>query len=430
MPMIAGNLIRTTFELVDMAFVGRLGKSALAAVGMSALILMLLNTVFMGIATAATALVARAVGAGDSDRANHVAAQSITLTLALSILLSIAGFWLAPLLLELLGAKQDVVLLGTGYMHLRFMGLFAMLSLFIGAGILRGAGDVITPLIVSAVGAVLNIFLDAALIFGLWGLPRLEVNGAALATVLSQVAVFAIGMKLLTGGHLRVRVAAAEMKPDPATIGLLVRIGIPNSVGMSLRFLMNLVLTRIVAKFGTGAVAAFTIGGRLQSLGFMPTFAVAQTAATLVGQNLGAKKEDRAQRGALLCTAAAVAIMFTASVLGFAFAPYVVRLFNSDPEVLSIGSTMIRIAAIGYPFAAISIVLNRSISGAGDTVPPMIFNLLILWVLQVPLAVWLAGMERFGVTGVWWAGAATSIVSAAAATTYFFLGRWKRLKIH
>jgi putative MATE family efflux protein len=429
LPMMLGNIARTTFSLVDTYFVGRLGAAALTAVGVSGQILMLLSTVFMGIATASTAMVARAVGAKDQERANHVAGQSLTLTFMIAAVLTAAGYALSSDMLRLLDVTEDVVALGTGYLQVSFLGMLAALAMFMTAGILRGAGDAKTPLIIGLGAMLLNIVLDPVLIFGLCGLPELGVNGAALASVIAQVLAFVAGLVVLMGGKFGVRVTARSLIPNAATLWRMIAIGVPNTVQMSLRFLMGLVLAKIVAPFGTAVVAAFTVGNRLQMLGFMPTFALGDASATLVGQNLGAGKPERAQRSVLISVAIAVSIMAAAAACLFFLGRPLTRVFSRDAAVIEAGATFLRISAIGYIFAGVSIVLSRSITGAGDTVPPMFINLFALWGLQVPLAYWLSHFPRLAETGVWWAGVIASLTLALLAAAYFYSGRWKRIRI-
>jgi putative MATE family efflux protein len=412
-----------------MAFVGRLGPASVAAVGISGQVLMLLFTVFMGIATAATAMVARAIGAGDQERADAVAAQALLLSLVASVVVGGVGYALAPRLLSIFGAEPEVVRLATGYLRIMFVGIAAILSLFTGAGILRGAGDALTPLLISVVAGVANGVLDPLLIFGLLGFPRLGVHGAAVASVAAQFIGFGIGLYVLTSGRTRVRLRLGAFRPDPATLWRIVAVGVPSSVQMVLRAVMGVVLLPIVAGFGTHVLAAFTVGGRLMMVGFMPTFGIAAASATLVGQNLGAGRPERAEKSALASTGMSVAIMAAAAVVASACAPFIIGAFAPEPGVVDAGRFFLRIAAPGLVFAAVGITLGRAVAGAGDTVPPMIIALLVLWGLQVPLAYFLARIPSMGETGVYWAGTLAGLAQAAMTSAYFFTGRWKRKRL-
>lgn len=428
-PMILGSIVRTTWTLVDMFWVGKLGAPALAAVGMSAQVMFVLSTVFMGVGVASTAMVARAIGAGDRERADRVAAQSLLLTLAISIVVTAAGFALAPVLLRGLRASKEVQELGTTYLRIRFVGIAAMFSLFVGAGILRGAGDAVTPFLISSFAAVLNIALDPLLIFGWLGFPALGVRGAAIASVVSQGVGFLMGAAVLASGRTRIRLRFRAFRPDFSVVWRIVAIGVPSAVQMSLRSLMGMALMWIVAGFGTTVVAAFAVGRRLQMVAFMPAFGLAAASAALVGQNLGANKPDRAQKSALISMGMTLAIMGTIGLATFILAPRLVSAFNQEPEVVAAGTSYLRIVTFGYAFAACGIVLGRAISGAGDTVPPMLITLVGLWFLQAPLAYALAQWTGLAEQGVWWANVAASVALATMTGTYFFIGRWKRKRL-
>ena len=431
LPMMLGNVVRTTFSLVDYAFLGRLADSeaAQAAVTVSGNVMILLFTIFMGIATASAAMVSRAIGRKDQERADHVAAQSLLLTISVSIIVGVIGFIFAPELLGLLRAKGKTLAFGIQYLRIMFLGVVAILSLFIGAGIMRGAGDAITPLVISLVAGVVNLALDPILIFGLIGFPRLGVRGAAIASVTGWVLAFFIGLAVLVSGRTRVRLRLRAFKPDFTILWTIVRIGVPNAIQMSLRSVMGVVLMGLVMGFGTEAVAAFGGAERLQRMGFMMTFGLAAASATLVGQNLGAGKPDRARRSALVAMGMGLAVMGALAAVTFVLARGFLGVLGSQPAVIEMGTVFLRITAPGLLFAAVGIVLSRAVSGAGDTVPPMVIALVGLWAVQVPLAFNLSSIPALGVKGVWWAGVAASFVLMAMTATYFFTGRWKRKKV-
>lgn len=431
LPMMAGNLVRTTFSLVDYGFLGRLdeGEAAQAAVTVSGNVLFLLFTVFMGIATASTAMVSRAVGRKDQARADHVAAQSLLLTASVSIIVGAIGFIFAPELLGLLHAEGKTLAFGVQYLRILFLGVVAILSLFIGAGIMRGAGDAVTPLVISLIAAAINFILDPVLIFGLLGFPRLGVRGAAIASVTGWVVAFFIGLVVLTTGRTRVRLRLRAFRPDFRILWQIVRIGIPNAVQMSLRSLMGVVLVGLVMDFGDGAGAAFGGARRLQDMGFMLVFGISAASATLVGQNLGAGKPDRAQRSALVAMGMGLAVMGTFAVVTFAFARPLLTALGCGPGAVKIGVLLLRISAPSLVFAAVGIVLARAINGAGDTVPPMVITLVGLWAVQVPLSFLLSSIAALGVTGIWWAGVAAGFVLMSMTSAYFGSGRWKRKKV-
>lgn len=430
LPTMLATSAQTTISLVDTFWVGRLGPDAIAAVGMCGQIMFLLFTVFIGISAAASALVARSAGANDFDSADHVATQALIFTFAASLIVGIVGYLLADEFMLLLGADDNVAKLGAGYLRITFVGSVFVFSMVVGAGILRGAGDAVTPLVIALVAAVVNLILDPVLIFGLGGLPEMGVRGAALASVIAQAIAYSIGFGVLLAGRLRVRLRLKDLSVDAATLWQIVKIGLPASVQMTLRAAMGIVIFGIVAKkFGMAVVAALTIGMRLQMVAFMPTFGIAEASSALVGQNLGAGKPDRAERSAIVATCYALLVMGGMALVYSNCGGWLVSLFTNDAAVIEAGGLMLRIVAPGLVFAAIGITLGRAIGGAGDTVPTAIFTFIALWGVQVPLAKWLTGYPRFGETGAWWANVIASLVLCTMTAIYFFSGRWKHKKV-
>jgi putative MATE family efflux protein len=255
------------------------------------------------------------------------------------------------------------------------------------------------------------------------------VKGAAIASVTAQGLAFLIGVAVLASGRARVRLRLRAFRPDLEVVWRIVAIGVPMSAQMFLRSAMGVILMGMVAGFGTAVVAAFTVGRRLQMVAFMPAFGLAAASATLVGQNLGAQKPERAQKSALAAVSMALAVMATIGLATFVLAPQLVRVFNDEPDVLAAGTSYLKIVVLGYVFAACGIVLGRAISGAGDTVPPMIITLIGLWFLQVPLAYVLAYWTGLEERGVWWANVAASVALASMTSTYFFMGWWKKKRL-
>jgi len=432
LPTMLANSAHTTITLVDMFWIGRipgLGAAPMAAVGTSGQVMFLLFTVFMGLSSAASAMVARAVGARDYDRADHVATQALILTFAVSGVVATAAWVFAPDLIAALRAKGVAAELATDYLRIMFVGALAGNTMMVGAGILRGAGDAVTPLVITVMAAVLNLALDPIFIFGFGPVPAMGVRGAALASVAAQVLAFSIGMGVLLHGRLRVRLRACDCWVDWSVMRQILSIGAPVSIQMSLRALMGVVLVGLLWHFGDAVVAAFTIGMRLEMIAFMPTFGIAEASGALVGQNLGARKPERAQRSALVATTYTLAVMGAMAVIFSAFGGPLVGVFKNDPAVIEAGRFMLRIAAPGLVFAAIGITLGRAIAGAGDTVPTAIFTFIALWVVQVPLAIWLSSHPSFGETGVWWSAVVSGFASCSMTAGYFFSGRWKHKKV-
>ena len=428
-PMLVSALLQNAQSLIDLFWVGRLGPVSVAAVSMSATVLMLLNPMIMGLSTGTVALVARAMGAKNAAAASAAAGQSLLLSLMIGLVSAVAGWALSGLALRILGAEPNVVVPGAAYLRICMAGSFTVYLLFIGNAALQGAGDTHTPMLVMVLSNVLNILLDPLLIFGVGPFPRLGVAGAALATVAAQAVAAAVVVRLLMQGRSGIHAHVRMWRPDLGLAWRILRIGIPGSGQMLSRSLMSLVLLGIVAACGTAAVAAYGIGLRFHIIILMPAFALGSAAATLMGQNLGAGLPDRA-RHAVWTAAWMDAVNMVASGLALmALAEPLVRLFSADREVIEIGVRYLRVVSPFYIFAGFGIILGRGLNGAGDTLGPMVITILTLWGLQVPLAVYLSRTLVPPTDGIWWAMNAAFILQAMLTIAWFRTGRWRRARV-
>jgi putative MATE family efflux protein len=427
-PMIISNILQTAFNVVDMIWVGRLGAPALAAVAMSGQIILIVMFVMIGIGVGTTAKVARAIGEKDRSKADNVAMQSLILGFIGSVFFAIVGYYLSPWLLEVLGARPDVVQLGTGYLRITFIGVIVMFYGFLISAILQGAGDAATPMVILAIATLINIVLDPIMIFGLAFIPKLGVNGAAWATVISRAIGSVIALDILLRGRSRIHVRAEYFSIDWEMIRSILMIGFPASVQMTLRGLVGIVLIAVVAGFGTFAVAAYGVGLELFMIAMMPGFALGMAAGTLVGQNLGAKLPERAIRSAWTTVGYYEIFMFSMGVVFLIFAPYLIMLFNTESSVVAIGTSFLRITALGTVFIAPSLILGRSMSGAGDTISPLVITFITLWVVQIPLAIYLS-RTALGLNGIWLAFLIAYIAQATMAISWFQVGKWKMKRV-
>ncbi|MBU0687265.1 MAG: MATE family efflux transporter [Candidatus Margulisbacteria bacterium] len=427
LPLVVGNFLQSMFNLVDMFWVGRLGPSALAAVAMSGSIMMILFTMVIGLATGTTAMVSRFIGAKKTVEAAQVAAQSINISVFGSIFIAVLGYVFAGGMLKLLGAPPDVLRLGSAYLQIIFLGSFSVFFFFIFFAVLRGSGDAVTPTLVLMFCTLINIVLDPLLIFGIGPFPRMGVAGAALATILSQLVGVAIGLEILLRGRSHLHLHIKYFKVNWDYLYRIIKIGIPSSLQMSLRGIMGVILMAIVAWFGTFAIAAYGVVFRLIMVLMMPGFALADASAILVGQNLGAQKPDRAERSAWTTAFYYMGFMIMVGCLGFIFAPSIMRVFNPNVEVVKIGTDFMRIAAFSYVFTAFGIVLGRSMSGAGDTISPLILTFIALWVIQIPLAVILS--KSMGLRGIWFSFLIANSVNGIITILWFKVGKWKHKKV-
>ncbi|OGC23702.1 hypothetical protein A2291_04030 [candidate division WOR-1 bacterium RIFOXYB2_FULL_42_35] len=428
-PMIISNMLQAGLNLVDMFWVGRLGAAAIAAVAMSGSLLMIVMFIMIGVGIGTTAMVARAIGENDQAKADNAAMQSLILGFFSSIILALIGYFSAPFLLKLLGADAEVLTLGLGYMRILFVGVNVIFYIFFITAILNGAGDAATPMIIAIIMTVANIILDPLLIFGIGPFPRLGVDGAALASVLAEGIGSIIALEVLLRGRSRVHVRLQYLRVNFLIIFQILRIGVPASAQMILRGFLNLALIVVVAGFGTQAVAAFGVCIRFNMLALMPGFALGMAAATLVGQNLGAKKPERAMASAWLATGYYAVFMGAMTVLFLIFAPSVIAFFNNDAQVVEIGTNYLRISAWGYVFVALGIVLSRSLSGAGDTIVPLIITFVALWLVQIPLAFYLSRFTSLNLDGVWVAILVAYLLQGTMTAIWFQMGKWKAKKV-
>ena len=428
-PMLVGAVLQNMQSVIDLFWVGGLGSKAVAAVAMSATILMVLFPMLMGLSTGTIALVSRAVGAGNLDEASAAASQSLMLAFVLGVFFGVIGWLFSDNFFHLLGAAPDIIPDGSAYLKISLLGGFTVFILFIANAALQGAGDTMTPMWIMAVSNVLNIILAPLFIFGIGPLPRMNVEGAAVATVLSQAVAAALAVHVLLSGKARLHVRPHQWKPDLKLSWRILRIGLPGSGQMFSRSLMSAVLMWIVAGCGTAAVAAYGVGLRFHMIILMPAFALGGAAATMVGQNLGAGKPDRARHAAWVSTVIGMIFMVVTGVVMALFAPALIRVFNREPDVVQIGAHYLRVVSPFYVFAALGIVLGRALNGAGDSMSPMVITIFSLWGLQVPLAVFLARIWEPPTEGIWWAIACAFVIQGLLTAGWFETGRWKHRQV-
>jgi len=428
-PMIVGNSVNMIGPTVDMIWVGRLGPDAIAGVGVSGIAVMLAQSGLMGLFQGLRAMVARYIGSGEEEKANHAAQQAIVVGVISSVALALIGIFFAESILRLIGVAPEVVNESANYLRIQFIGMTAMSFRMMAESIMQASGDALTPMKIAVAFRLLHVVLSPLLIFGLWIFPRMGVNGAAVTNVFSQSLGTALGFWILLKGQSRLRVSFKGFKIDPAVLWRLVRVGFPASVmGMQMN-LGQFLLMFLIAPFGTLAVAAHTLNQRIEMIMFMPAWGVGMAAGVLAGQNLGARQPQRAERSGWLGTAIVEGFAILCSVAILLWAESLVDVFSTDKELIGIASTFLRIAVVGYVVTGFIGVLQQCISGAGDTIVPMVVSLLAIWLIQLPLAFLISRNTSLGVYGIRWAIVASSVVNAIAYTTYFRMGRWKRKEV-
>lgn len=418
------------FNLVDMIFVGRLGASAIAAVSIGGVLMGLIRMLAMGISTGTVALVSRFAGEKNYGAAREVVGQSLTLSVACSVAVGVLGWFFPEPVLRLLGAADDVIPQGVGYLRVVCLGSITMfLTLTLSAG-MRGFGDAITPMWALGAASLLNVGLDPLFIFG-WGpFPRWGVAGSAVATVISRAVGAVILIRALAGRRGDGRPPRLRLLPRPdggRFFARIMRIGSFSALRMLSMNLSRLFLVGIVAAFGTFAVAAFGIGLRVRVFVMILGFGLADATAVVVGQNLGAGKPERAERSAWLSLGylgAGVALM---SAVFLACPRAVIGLFNTEPAVLDMGARYLRFFVPALVALSFAIVFARTLEGAGDTLPTMVITAVCLIAVGIPLAWWFSRL--WGTDGIWAAVMVADILQGLGTTFVFRLGRWKRKRV-
>ena len=424
-PVVLSNLLQTSYGIVNTLWLGRLGTSAVAAPTISWPLVFLMISVSGGLTVAGTALVAQYTGARRPEEANHAAGQVVAFVGILASVVAVVGALAARPLMVLMGAGPDLLPDATVYLRVTYAGLPATFGTSVVIALLNGVGDTVTPLKLMACSVAANAILDPLLIFRHGSFSGWGVAGAAAASVFCQAGVTAAGMYLLFSGRLAIRIRPRNLLLRWSTVRRILSIGLPASVGQSATALGFAVMLGTLARFGTAVVTTFGIGNRIISIALMPATGLGQATATLVGQNLGAEKPDRAQRSAWTGMAISAGFLIVASALVYVFRGSLVRVFIDDPEVLRLGAPMFSLTALAFPFMAVIQVVMGAYQGSGHTLYSMFFDLFRLWGLRVPLVYVLGFTLHMGASGVWWSMLLSNLGTAVLGLGFFLTGNWK-----
>jgi putative MATE family efflux protein len=449
-PIVLTNMLQVAYNLADTFWVGRLGQDAVSALSFSWAIVFLVITLAAGFTVAGTVLVAQNKGAGNLDRISEVAGQTIAFVVGLSVIFSVAGFVLAPWLLQLIGATPgtEVFDLSMAYTRTMFLGIPFVFAFFIFQSLLQGWGDTKTPLYLMLLGVVLNVVVDPFLILGFrdnllfeaTGLLALQadlyaatgfagfgVQGAAIATIASRGVGAVIAIGLLLSGRVGIHLAPRDFLPTRETVRKIVRVGAPASVEMSTQSLGVTVVTALVALAGAEAVAAFGIGTRITSLVVLPALGLARGTETAVGQNLGAKQADRAKQAVFASAGIIAAVLVVVTAVVYLNAAAIVDVFITGAEsasVVAIGADYLRVVGLTYALLGVFHVVQGAYRGSGSTRLAMIFGVVGLILLRVPPAYALVAWFDMGATGVWYGIAAANVLMVLLSGAYFLRGTW------
>jgi putative MATE family efflux protein len=425
-PMVLEMTMESVFGIVDVFFVGRLGADAVAAVGLTESLLTVVYSLALGLSMATTALVARRIGEKDPEDAARTAVQAVLLGVAAAVPFALAGIFWSKELLALMGAPPSVVEAGRGYASWMLGGNASIMLLFLINAVFRGAGDATIAMRSLWLANGINICLDPCLIFGLGPFPALGVAGAGVATTIGRAAGVAYQLRALASAGHHLRVGRRHVVLDGALSRRLLRL----SVGGTGQFLIGtaswLGLVRILSPFGAAALAGYTIALRIVVVALLPAWGLSNAVATLVGQNLGAGKPERAERSVWIAGLYNMVFLLGVMALFLWGAEPLIALFGSDPEVRRMGALCLRVVSCGYPFYAWGMVLVQAFNGAGDTLTPTWINLLCYWLFQIPVAWVLARSLGFGALGVFVAITLAESVIAVVGLIVFRRGGWKR----
>lgn len=423
-PMILELSLESVFAVVDMFFVSKLGQSAIATVGLTESVITIIYSIAIGLSTAATAIVARRIGEKDPEAAAHAGAQSLTISLIATVILSIPGMIFAPEILKLMGASQDVVRDGAIFTRIMLGGSFAIILLFLINGIFRGAGNAAMAMKSLWIASILNIILCPILIhfFGL--------KGAAIATVIGRSSGVAYQCYHLFKGSGILKFVRAHFKMDMIIVRSILNIAWPAILQFIIGSGSWIVLARLVAETGgTTASAGYQIAIRNVVFFILPAWGLSNAAATLVGQNLGAKQIQRAEESVMLTTKYNSIFMAFVAILFFFFSTPIIRFFTTDEAVVDYGARALQVIGSGFVFYGIAMVMTQALNGAGDTKTPTLINLFCFWAFQIPLAYVLSKGLEMGSTGIFIAIPAAEALLAGVAWYFFKRGKWKEIKV-
>lgn len=428
-PMILEMLMESIFAIVDIMYVSQVSVNAVATIGLTESVITLVYAVAIGLSMAATAVVARRVGEADLKGASNAAVQVIFLGVFVAAIISVIGIVYPKEILSLMGAESNLIAEGYGYTQVLLGGNVTIMLLFLINAIFRGAGDASIAMWTLILSNGLNIILDPIFIFGFGPVPAYGVEGAAIATTIGRGTAVVFQLIVLFYGFSKIKIAVKDLV---LRVGVMLNL-IKVSLGGIGQFLIGtsswVFLMRIMSEFGSEVLAGYTIAIRVMMFTLMPAWGMSNAAATLVGQNLGAKKPERAEQSVWKTGKYSALFMGFVSVVYLVFAPQIILLFNATPDVVKYGSLCLRVIAAGYIFYGYGMVVINAFNGAGDTKTPTYINFVCFWLLQLPFAYVMALTLNFGPVGVFWAITLAEILIAIIAIIWFKKGNWKAVKV-
>jgi len=429
-PIIFANLLQTAYQLTDTFWVGRLGTDAVAAVSISFPIIFLIISLGGGLAMAGTILVAQYKGKENKKAIDHLTSQTMLMVVLISIVLAMIGYVLSPFLISLTGAKAAVFSSAVSYIKISFIGTIFMFIYMAFQSLMRGVGDVKTPMYIVLGTVLLNLILDPLFIFGYGFIPAFGVSGAAIASIGTQCLSAIIGIVLLLKGKHKIQLHLNDLKPDWVLIKKMFKIGFPASIEQSTRALGMTVMTFLVATFGTLTLAAYGIGSRILSFVIIPATGLSMATSTLVGQNIGAGKTERAEKVTKLSALISFILLTIVGIIMFLFAKQISAIFiPGETETIQSSALFIKIMALTFGFIGVQMSLNGLFRGSGNTVISMVLSVVSLWVLRFPLAYILSQHTALAEIGLWIAFPISNVLAAIITVIWFMKGTWKQKQI-
>jgi putative MATE family efflux protein len=429
-PMLVGNVLQSGYSIVNMYWVGnKVGENGLGATAVSLPIMFILIGMAAGATMAASVLVAQYYGAKDFARMKKAVDNSFIICIALSIVLTVGGITFAESLLKMMDTPPAIFSLASTYLKISLGGMILLYMMFLIASILRGIGDSVTPLMFMGLSVLINAVLDPFMIMGIGPFPKLGLNGAAWASVISQSFGVALALIYLNKKNHFIAIGLRKIAFDKHITLLIFKIGFPSMVQQSLISIGSFFVTSYVNFFGASATAAFGVSSRIDMVATMPALAIGMAATALTGQNLGARKPERVKEIFKWALLMGTMISGFISILAISFPRIILSLFIHHETVLQIGIDYLHIVGPCYFLFALMFVSMGIVNGAGQTMVTMVFSLVSLWVVRVPLAAYLSRHSSLGTNGIWIAMAAGFVVTAGVSFLYYLSGRWKKSAI-
>ncbi len=428
-PVIMLGALYTVNLILEMIWVGRLGPASIAGVGVGGFVVLLVVSMKTGLGFGERAMIARYIGGGDLAAANRIAGQSFVISIVYGIIVLAAGLLFTQPLFGLFGLEADAVAEGVAYLRLILSGWLTEAIWITSFSVMQASGDSITPLKIAIVIRIVNAGLCPFLVLGWWIFPQMGVTGAAITYITTTGLGMFLCLWVLFSGKTRLRLCLRDFYPDLHIIWRILKIGIPSSVSGLSKAFGDLVMVSFMIPFGTLALAAHNLLSRIEMFINTPGMGMGTGASVLVGQNLGAGQPAQAAKSGWMATGLVAGFMIICSLILLVWAEKIIGLFNVEPDLVKTGVSFLRIAVAGYLGMCIVNILQNSISGAGDTLVPMIISLSMLWLIQLPLAYLLSRFTDMGALGVRWAIVTGFLVGALAYAAYFRAGRWKRKKL-